>query len=357
MDPIKKPFGARKYSEILKEGLKYIDDRRKGRIKSFKTPWLGINKSGVGGLEWGSMLTIGARPGSGKTLVVNQILREAHKNNSSQDFNILDFQFEMGGKQSAARAFAAETALDYNIVLSTDRQLDDYSYAMMDQHVKETEAFEAVGINREVITEPLTHDGIKKAIEHYYVAMGGKPMVVTIDHSWLIKRMPDEKEKISTLYNTVEMLMQLKNKYPIIIIMITQLNRGMEDYTRKEPGKIANYPTSTDIFGGDALMQGSDMVIALSRPFTLNIPLYGDKAYLVKSDDIFVHLLKVRNGGDNHPILFMKAEFNKQRMIEVSEPQATSSGNKTSGSGYTRLSQRPATPATTISGDIDVDDI
>jgi hypothetical protein len=53
----------------------------------------------------------------------------------------------------------------------------------------------------------------------------------------------------------------------------------------------------------------------------------------------------------------MKAEFNKQRMIEVSEPQATSSGSKTAGTGYTRLSQRATTPSTPVPGDIDVDDI
>jgi replicative DNA helicase len=352
-----KPFGARKYSEILREGLKYIDDRRKGRIKSFKTPWMGINQAGVGGLEWGSMITIGARPGSGKTLIVNQILREAKQNNPTQDFNILDFQFEMGGKQSAARAFAAETALDYNVVLSTNKDLDDFSFKMMEQYVSDTEAMEKIGIVRQVISEPLTHEGIRKAVEFYYHDLGGKPMIITIDHSWLIRKMPDEKEKISTLYNTVEMLMQLKNKFPIIVVMITQLNRGMEDYTRKTPGIIANYPTSTDIFGGDALMQGSDLVLALSRPFTLNIPLYGDKGYIVKPDDIFVHLLKVRNGSDNNTMLFMKAEFNRQRMIEVSEP-TPSNPTGARGNGYTRLSQRQTgSNQPSPAADIDVDDI
>jgi replicative DNA helicase len=352
----KKPFGAKKYSEVLREGLKYIDDRRKGRVKSFKTPWLGLNVSGVGGLEWGSMLTIGARPGSGKTLVVNQIIREARKNNPTQDFSILDFQFEMGAKQSASRAFAAETALDYNIVLSTEKQLDDYSYKMMEQFVLDTEALENVGIQREVINLALPHSDIKKAIEFYYDYMGGKPMIVTIDHSWLIKKGAGEQEKINTLYNAVEMLMQLKNQLPIIVIMITQLNRSMEEPLRRMPNMLANYPTSSDIFGGDALMQGSDMVIALSRPSTLNIRLYGDRGYLVKDDDIFVHLLKVRNGANDKNILFMKAEFNKQRMIEVSEPTPTNNSSTTPAGGFVRRSQR-ITPTTQATPDLDVDDI
>lgn len=347
--------GGRFYSDVLEEGLRYIEDRMNNRIKSFKVPWLGLNRAGVGGLEWGSMLTIGARPGSGKTLVVSQILRESRVLNSTQDFNILEFQFEMGGKQSAARAFAAETALDYNVVLSTDKQLDVFSRDMMAKYRDEVRALEDVGIYRVMINEPLTHKQIKETIIHYYNELGGKPMVVTIDHSWLIKRMSDEKEKIATLYNTTEMIMQLKNQLPICVIMITQLNRSIEEPIRKTPGTIGNYPTSSDIFGGDALMQGSDMVIALNRPFTVNIPFYGPKGYMVNPDDVFMHLLKIRNGSDNITMLFMKAEFKRQRMIEVGEPQATNQGSGRAGGGYVRLSQRNTAPVTP--DDLDVDDI
>ena len=92
-DPKERPYGARKYSEILRETAKYVDDRRKGNIKSLLTPWPGLNKAGVNGIEWGSLVTIGARPGAGKTLIVSQILREARILNPGQDFNILEFQF------------------------------------------------------------------------------------------------------------------------------------------------------------------------------------------------------------------------------------------------------------------------
>ena len=353
MDDPKRLYGARKYSEILTEGLEYIHDRRIGKIKSIKTPWLGFNQVTTNGLEWGSMLTIGARPGSGKTLIVSQLIREVHKNNPDQDFNVLEFQFEMGAKQSAARAFAAETALDYNLVLSTDKTLDDFGFKMMMQYRDECKAMEDVGIQRLQINQPINHHDIEKAIHHYYHQLGSKPLIVSIDHSWLIKKAPDEKEKIATLYNTVEMLMRVKNQLPIIVLMITQLNRSIEESGRKTPGTIANYPTSSDIFGGDALMQGSDVVIVLSRPAKNDIFVYGPKGYIVKDDDIFVHLLKVRNGSDDVKMLFMKGEFNRQRMIEVSEPQG-------SNTQFVRRSQRTsggASASNTGFGDIDIDDI
>jgi len=93
-----RPGGAKFIHEIYEEGLQYIKDRRDGRIRSFKTPWLGLNEATLNGLEWGSLLTIGARPGQGKTLMVGQILRESYKHNPDQHFNILEFQFEMGPK-------------------------------------------------------------------------------------------------------------------------------------------------------------------------------------------------------------------------------------------------------------------
>ena len=348
MSEPKRPYGARNYSEILTEGLKYVEDRKIGKIKSIKTPWLGVNKASINGLEWGSMLTIGARPGSGKTLIVSQFIREIYKNNPDQEFNVLEFQFEMGAKQSASRAFAAYTALDYNLILSTDKELDNYSFDLMKQYVAECQELERNGIIRMQINKPLNHHDIQKAVHFYYNELGGKPMIITIDHSWLIKKAPDEKEKISTLYNTVEMLMQLKNDLPIIIIMITQLNRSIEEPTRKTPGTIANYPTSSDIFGGDALMQGSDMVMVLSRPAKNDIWVYGPKGYMVKDDDIFVHLLKVRNGGDVIPVLFMKGEFKRQKMIEVSEPQTTNVQ-------FVRRSQRANNQS--VNNDIVIDDI
>ena len=321
MDPKQNPYGAKDYSQVLEEGLKYIEDRMQGRVKSFRTPWTGLNHAGIGGLEWGSMLTIGARPGSGKTMIVSQILREARINNPDQDFSILEFQFEMGDKQYAARQFAAEVAMDYNQVLSSNKQLDQFTYEMMIRYQQDVRAMEKAGIERKLIKKPLSSSDIEKAIRYYYEAMGGKPMLVTIDHSWLIKKSSEEREKIQTLYNTAEMLMQVKNDLPIIVLMITQMNRTMEETSRITPGHIGNYPTSSDIFGGDALMQSSDMVIALNRPFKTNINIYGPKKYFTDKDLIFMHLLKTRNGGDDNNLLFMKAEFNRQRMLEVVEPQ------------------------------------
>ena len=321
--PIKdRPFGLRTYVEILEEGLQYIKDRQSGKVKSLSLPWTGLNSVGVGGLEWGSMLTIGARPGSGKTMFVSQILRESKYLNPTQDFNILEFQFEMGAKQTASRDFASQVGLDYNQVLSTYKQVDEFSVKLMQQYLDDTRSFQKYGNFRTQINEPLTVRQMEEAIYKVYDGLGGKPLIVTVDHSWLIKKDVNEKEKIATLYNVVEMLMKVKNKLPIIVFMISQLNRSIDEPMRKTPGTIGNYPTSSDIFGGDALQQGSDMVLVLTRPYKAEIEIYGRKEYPCKTDDVFAHILKSRNSADDTNLVFLKAEFAKQRMVEVGEPTA-----------------------------------
>lgn len=329
--PTLKDYGVKSYLEVLDDSLEYIKDRALGKVKSFKTPWSGLNNAGIGGLEWGSMLTIAARPGSGKTMVASQILRESYAQNPGQKFNILEFQFEMGSKQYGSRAFAAETALDYNVVLSSRFPLEEYAIKQMKQYREETRKFAEQGIHRMFMGRPVGHETMYKMIHQAYNELGGHKLIVTIDHSWLVKKADGEKEKINTLYNTVEMLMKVKNELPIIIVMLSQLNRTIDEAGRKMPGSIANYPTSSDIFGGDALMQGSDMLVVLNRPYKADIRVYGPKKYNSGPDNIFMHLLKVRNGSNDESILFFEAQFNRQRMTEIPPPMISATGN----SGYT----------------------
>jgi len=322
-------YGAKSYLDVLGEAMKYIQDRRTGRISSFKTPWTGLNSAGINGLEWGSMLTVAARPGSGKTMVASQILREAFSRNPGEKFNILEFQFEMGAKQYGSRDFAAQIAADYNVILSSYRQLEDYRIKLLEQYIEETKKMANNGIHRLFLGKPMTSEAMYEAMHYYFNELGGAPMLVTIDHSWLIKKAPSDKEKIATLYNTVEMLMKVKNELPVIIIMLSQLNRTIDEAARKIPGSIANYPTSSDIFGGDALMQGSDMVVVLNRPAKAGIRSYGPQKFMADEKKIFMHLIKVRNAANDDDMLYFDAEFNRQRMIEIPPPVAAASGAMT----------------------------
>lgn len=67
---------------------------------------------------------------------------------------------------------------------------------------------------------------------------------------------------MEALYNLSSEMVYLKKKIPdSMYIVLSQMNRSIEDHTRRVNGNIANYPTSNDLFAADALMQNADAVI------------------------------------------------------------------------------------------------
>ena len=85
------------------EALKYMFRRSTGEEKSIYTPWPKFNDAATDGLEWNTLTVIGGRPGSGKTLIKDQIIRESFALNPNDNFRVLEFQFEMVGRTSAIR--------------------------------------------------------------------------------------------------------------------------------------------------------------------------------------------------------------------------------------------------------------
>src|SRR3954451_16490169 len=110
-------------SSIRRKALDYMIKRKDGLIESVRTPWKKFNDAGIGGLEWGSITTIAGRPGSGKTLIVNQITRNAFKQNPKQDFAVLDFQFEMKNQSTGVREFSSVIKKSYKDLLSVDQPI------------------------------------------------------------------------------------------------------------------------------------------------------------------------------------------------------------------------------------------
>jgi len=100
------------------EALKYMLDRQSGKEKSIYTPWPKFNDATTDGLEWNTLTVIGGRPGSGKTLIKDQIIRESFDLNPNDDFRVLEFQFEMVGRTSAIREFSSLTGKTYKELCS-----------------------------------------------------------------------------------------------------------------------------------------------------------------------------------------------------------------------------------------------
>ena len=117
--------------------------------------------------------------------------------------------------------------------------------------------------------------------------------------------------------NTV--LTDLKRRYPIAFILLSQLNRNIDNPERNEDGKYGNYILESDLFGADALLQHADTVVGINKPAKQKIRYYGPDRYIIEDENTLAfHFLKCRNGDTR--LSFFKAEFHNMRIVEMQTP-------------------------------------
>jgi replicative DNA helicase len=311
-----KPWKSQKAG--FTESLHYLKGRQQGVLKSYRTPWPKFNDAGTDGLEWHSTIVIGGRPGAGKTLIKDQIIREGFKLNLGENFRVLEFQLEMLARTSAIREYASVLSKSYKYLCSAEGKLSDEDLKICYDHAKERVKYPI-----DVVEEPCTVNEFKEIIHNYmeeHIVNGvHTKTVITLDHSLLLKKAPFEKDKNDMLNNLGEALTYLKRQYPIIFIVLSQLNRNIDNPDRNEDGKYGNYILESDIFGADALLQHADMLIGLNRPGKQKIKYYGPDRYIIEDDKVLVlHFLKCRNGDVR--MSFFKAEFYRMTIVEMETP-------------------------------------
>jgi replicative DNA helicase len=257
---------------------------------------------------------IGGRPGAGKTLIKDQIIREAFALNPDTQFRVLEFSFEMIMQTSCLRDFSASLGKSYKYLCSAEGNKLTREEIVQCYDLAKTK----VNYPIDTVEQPCTVNEMRDIIDKYINEYQTKT-IITLDHSILLKKAPYHRDKYEMLYEFGEMLTEIKRIYPITMIVLSQLNRSVESPERNEDGKYGNYILDSDIFGGDALLQHADLVVGLNRPAKQKIKFYGPDRYIIEDDKTLVmHFLKARNG-DNR-MSFFKAQFEKMSVIEMETP-------------------------------------
>lgn len=309
----------------LEEALRYMKGRMDGVIKSIKTPWFKFDDAGTAGIEWNTMVVIAGRPGAGKTLVKDQIIRELPIRNQGEDIRVLEFSFEMMARTSAIREFSGVIGKSYKQLCSAENKLDEqtlqscYTYA-------QSRVVSPIDIVEEACEVSQFGDIIEKYMDTHSIMECNegkskriyKKTLITLDHTMLVRKAAFEKGT-DTLYALGEKITSLKRKYPIAFIILSQLNRNIDSPERNEDGKYSNYINESDVFGADAMNQHTDLLVGLNRPAKQKIRYYGPDRYIIDDETILaMHFLKCRNGDTR--MSFFKAEFDKMRILEIPTP-------------------------------------
>ena len=313
------------------ESLRYMQGRMDQTIKSLLTPWDKFNDAGTAGIEWNTTTIIAARPAGGKTVVENQIVREAFPLNPGEDFNVLRFQLEMLARTAAIREYSSVIGRSYKYLCSAEGQLTKDDLMKCFEYAKQAVKYPIDIVEESVTVEEfvdIIHDymdahALRDADGKYILDSKGrkiyKKTLVSFDHSILLKKSQWHSNKTDMLYDFGAALTMLKKVYPIAFLILSQLNREVENPERCENGKYGNYINTSDVFGSDALLQHADVLVALDRPFLRRISIYGPDRYIIDSPDIMVwHFLKCRNGDPRRS--FFRAEFERMSIVEMPPP-------------------------------------
>lgn len=307
------------------DALHYMKGKQQGLIPSYKTPWPKFNSATLNGLEFNTITVIGARPASGKTLMVDQIVREGFKLNPGLNIRVLQFQLEMFGRTTKLREFSSISKKTYRYLCSAEDEgvvVSDEVIKKCHEYAKEASKY-PIDIVDESVSVKEFRSEIIEYMKKYSVTDNGKikyqNTIVTLDHSVLIKKGENESSKQETLAALGEVCTELKKKFPIAFILLTQLNRDTDRPERNENGKYGNFILESDIYGGDGLVQHADLVVGINRPAKRFISYYGPDRYIIEDDNTLVfHWIKSRNGEVG--MSFFKAEFHNMIISEMDTP-------------------------------------
>ena len=305
--------------DSLRKALVKMKARRNGDLKSLKTAWQSFNDAFCDGLEWRTITVVGARPGTGKTLFMEQLVNDTIDLNKDQKFRVLKFQFEMLDETNGIRKLSMNVNADYNTLMSKDKPIDKNLFQKCVDVYEKTVDTDII----DVVYDPCTIEDLVATVTYYMQKNKEADIftntLITIDHSTLFKLSKQFKDKFDMLYGLGEALTQLKKKFPIAFLVLSQLNRNVEHPDRAKDGQYGNYVLDSDLYGSDALLQHADVVIGINRPYSRRIKFYGPERYIVNDENLLVfHYLKSRNSvtGMN----FFKLDRDLVRIVEIDAP-------------------------------------
>ena len=211
------------------ESLEYLQGRMNGSICSIRTPWPKFNDALTDGFEWNTITVIGGRPASGKTLIAEQIIREAFPLNPTEKFRVLQFQLEMLSRTSAIREYSSVLGRSYKYLCSAEvEKLTKEDLKKCHEHAKKRVQYPI-----DIVEKAPTIEQFKDIVHEYmseHTAEDGEytKVIMTIDHSLLFKLAPTERTRNDMLNNLGEAL--------------THLGYSKNKGTKKIVGKTHNTP-------------------------------------------------------------------------------------------------------------------
>jgi len=310
-------FGYRPIRDIVDQAQKKMVDIRSGKFKPFFTSSKKETDK-IGGFYPTDQVVIAARPGTGKTAKLIQIMTDFANPILNPTYEnkilILYDSWEMSGWRNILRMISRKESIEVKALLDHAKLLEEDRFNSL---VDVANTFRNYPIY--ISSQPVTALKWMENKKHVQGLFPQHTIVNFFDHTRLILKGEESKEE-EKLNNLMFNGMELKNNYEMLNIFLSQMNRNIETGVNRERiGSMS--PVSSDIFGSDSVFQSADVVIALHRPGMYglerfeDIPTGIDKSNPDKPDDLLVEcILKQREGWTGN--LYMKHNLAHNKIVD-----------------------------------------
>lgn len=321
---------------IFDNFLKYVDDGRKGLNKGIPMGFSRLDKF-LRGLQKKKYYLVGGSTGTGKTAFVDEAFvinpyNWITKNKSKESLKVFYFSFEIDLESKLAKWVSYQLFIDERIevdpehILGMDMQseedaenrLSDELYTKIKAYKEHFEKmFEFIEFDDVPNNPSYIYNKVKNYFEEngkwikverevkgktqkytYYKANNpDEYVIIIVDHIGLVTNEKGLVKK-GTIDKLSSKLIELRNKYKVIPVVVSQFNRELGDIQRQRFKELV--PQLEDFKDSGNSQEDANVVIALFSPKRYNIERYLE--YDLKSKgynigDFFRALFVIKNRG------------------------------------------------------------
>ena len=241
LDETQNPL-ARERVDTIQQMLHELEIIQEGGFIGAPTGFPKLDKLLNGGLRNGSVTTIGAPTGQGKSALAAAIANHATKRGT-----VIFCSLEMDAIENEKRLLASATGIPHDRILTAD--LEDAHWTQINDYVSEIKN-NIIWIDRADITiQQIKHEIIRQS------TLKVKPVLLVVDYIQLITPTDMKQSRVQQVTEISRTLKQLARDQQIPVLQLAQLNRA-----------VMGEPTLANLRESGSIEQDSDTVLLLWSP-------------------------------------------------------------------------------------------
>lgn len=276
-------------NQARQEALEEITDGISGQRLTFPTGFVRLDRQLLGGFTPGKLYVIAGRPGTGKSLLANELLFRAVSGAVATKKKViaLYWTFEMAAKEQLLRLVSKDLQITQSEMLSVESKLDS---VVMNKIVQSSDKFKDLPVYFRQISSTIV-DAFSY-VQQIHRSLPDHTIINVWDHSRLFISSSNTESELTKLVELTQGLIRMQQQTKCINILLSQLNRNIEQPTR---ATTQYQPMLSDLFGSDSVGQEAHVVMMINRPNDI----YGVTAKYCGEDPInlfAIHFEKNRGG-------------------------------------------------------------